>query len=212
MMVAVPMGSAFRIKGCFEDRELRTETAHHIFQHVIPPDAQPLANELHVGVAVTQMPGKARQIARSRSRYFDQRLGFRDDAHMRAAFKLERVAITQLRGQPQVEQIAGALLADENDTAPVPVLRIEHDRVRRGSRVPLACTLDGGNTLHASEQEIALRHGQNLGRCAGQKLTVGAHFVCFGIDFDRWRGAVVNHILLADRARLLDCNHVLLDA
>ena len=57
---------------------------------------------------------------------------------MRSAFELERVAVAQLRGQPQVEQIAGALLANEDDAAAVSIVCVEHDRIRRGTRVPLA--------------------------------------------------------------------------
>src|SRR5262249_51345762 len=57
-------------------------------------------------------------------------------------------------------------------------------------------------TLHArcigepSEQEVALRHRQHLGRCAGEQLAVGGHLVSLGIDLDLRRRAVVHHALL----------------
>jgi len=62
MLVTMPMCPAFRIERRFEDRELRTETTQHNFEHVIASDAQALIDELNFGVTITQMPGKARQI------------------------------------------------------------------------------------------------------------------------------------------------------
>src|SRR5439155_25641131 len=62
-----------------------------------------------------------------------------------------------------------------------------------------------------SEQEIALRHRQHLGRRAGEQFAVGGDLVGFRIDLNVGRRAVVHHAFLADVARVLDGNQLLLD-
>jgi hypothetical protein len=51
-----------------------------------------------------------------------------------------------------------------------------------------------------SKQKISLCHRQSHGGFAGQQHAVGAHFVGFGIDLDRWGRVVVDHAALADGA------------
>src|SRR5215217_5890895 len=63
-----------------------------------------------------------------------------------------------------------------------------------------------------SEQKITLRHRQHVGRCAGEKLAVGGDLVGLGIDRNRGRGAVMDHVFLADLARVLDRDELFLDA
>src|SRR5215468_9083927 len=64
-----------------------------------------------------------------------------------------------------------------------------------------------------SEQEIALRQRQGLGRLATQEFAVGTHFVGLGIDLDVGRRVVENHRCLRNAAaRILDCQHPLLHA
>ena len=54
-----------------------------------------------------------------------------------------------------------------------------------------------------SEQEIALGHGQHLGRLTGEQLAVGEHLVGLGIDLHLGQGAVVAHGGLTNGAGVL---------
>ena len=40
----------------------------HLFQHMIAADAEAVVDELHVGVAIAEMPGEPHEIARRPSR------------------------------------------------------------------------------------------------------------------------------------------------
>jgi len=53
-----------------------------------------------------------------------------------------------------------------------------------------------------SEQEIPLRHRQDVGGLAGQEFAVGSDLVSFGVDGDGGRCAIVHHVALADLARV----------
>src|ERR1700721_2152569 len=55
------------------------------------------------------------------------------------------------------------------------------------------------------KQKVLLRHRQNVGRLADQKLAVGPHVISLGVDLDLRRRAIVDHAFLADlAARVLD--------
>src|SRR6478735_2624959 len=49
-----------------------------------------------------------------------------------------------------------------------------------------------------SEQEVALRHGQDGSRFADQQLAVRMDVIGFGIDLDEGRSVVEDHVFLAD--------------
>src|SRR6267154_5270380 len=60
----------------------------------------------------------------------------------------------------------------------------------------------------ASEQKIALRHGQRLSRLAGQQLAVGADFISLRVHLQFCRRCIVDHVRLAEMAagfRGADC-------
>src|SRR6266550_1372192 len=53
-----------------------------------------------------------------------------------------------------------------------------------------------------SEGKVALRERQLGRRLAGEELAVGAHLVGLGVDLERRLPGVVDHVLLAERARV----------
>jgi hypothetical protein len=105
---------------------------------MVAPDAQPVADDLHVEMPVADMPGEPRQFARIGRRDLDQRLRPAGDAHHSAIVEKEAVAVAQCRRLRQVEQELGAALAGEDDAAAMALLRIERDAIDRASVVPLA--------------------------------------------------------------------------
>ena len=51
---------AFRLERRLDRRQVRAESHQHLLQHVIAPHPQLVADDLQFGVAIAQMPGKAR--------------------------------------------------------------------------------------------------------------------------------------------------------
>ena len=77
---------------------VRAEPAHHLLQHVIAADAEPVADDLHVGVAVAEVPGEPHQSrAASAPPISSQRLGLPGHQHDRAVVEHEAVAVAQRR-------------------------------------------------------------------------------------------------------------------
>ena len=69
MTVAVMMvlvGAVLRIERRFDWRKPRAEPAQHVLDHMIAADAQPVADDLHVDVAVADVPGEPRQLVACR--------------------------------------------------------------------------------------------------------------------------------------------------
>lgn len=58
----------------------------------------------------------------------------------------------------------------------------------------------GRREVAPSKQEVPLRHGQHVGRRAGQQHAVRHHRVGLGVDLEVRRGAVVHHAGLAQAA------------
>jgi hypothetical protein len=144
VIVAVVMivGAALRIKWRFDGRQPCAEPAEHIFDDVIAPDAQPLADNLHVDVTITNVPGQPRQIVAVGSGDFNKRLRPSDDADDRAVLEHQAVAVAQRGGLWEIEQEFCAALAAQHDAAAMAVMRIECDRVDRRRLIPMSGGFD----------------------------------------------------------------------
>ena len=100
MMMIV--GAAFGIKRRFDRRQPCAEPAQHIFDNVIAPDAQSLADDLDVDVTIADMPREACQIVSIRSGDFIEqefRAAFaaQHDAAAMAVMRVERDRVDGLR-------------------------------------------------------------------------------------------------------------------
>src|SRR5258708_30388560 len=59
VVACVSISTMLRVEWRLERREPRAETAQHVFQHGVAPDAQRVAHHLHLGVAIADVPGEA---------------------------------------------------------------------------------------------------------------------------------------------------------
>ena len=75
---------------------------------MIAADAELLFRDLHVGMAVAEMPDEPHNFQRPRRRNLDQRLGLAGDQHDRAVVKQQAVAIAKGGRPVEVEQEFGA--------------------------------------------------------------------------------------------------------
>src|SRR5664279_4152539 len=101
----------FRIEGRVEQRKLRAKAMQHILQHMIAPDAQSVADDLHVGVAVAEMPGQPHAIERVASRNLHELLLFARYQYDRPVIEQQTVAVAQAHRLCEIEQKLRALLS-----------------------------------------------------------------------------------------------------
>ena len=96
---------------------------------MIAADAQLVADDLHVGVAVAEVPGEPGEVMRGGGGDLDQRLGAADHAHDAAVVEQETITVVQDGRVRQVEQERRAALARQRDATAVPLVEIEHNLV-----------------------------------------------------------------------------------
>ena len=150
MTVAVVMlvSAAFGIKRRFHRFKPRAKAAQHIFDHMIAPDAQPLADDLNIDVTIADVPGEARETVGVAGGDFDQRLRAADHANDSAIVEHEAVAVPQRGGLRQIEQKFGAALAVQHHPPAMALMRVERDRVDGACLIPVSGGFDGARALH----------------------------------------------------------------
>ena len=144
----LPVGALLRIERRFDGREPRAEPAQHIFDHMIAAHAQPIADDLHFDVTVSDVPGKPCQFMASGGGDLDQRLRSADDAHDAAVVQHQAVAIPQSGCPRQVEQKGRTPFARQDDTATMPLVGVEQNVIDCTGAIPLAGRLDGVCAFH----------------------------------------------------------------
>ena len=148
-VAASRVGPAFWIERRLDRHHPSAETRHHRLDHVIAPDAQPFAHELHRQVAVAEVPGNADRRRGIGAGDLGQGFGRSHDLDQVACVEQERVAASQRHSLGQIEQEGRAADAAHADAAPVPLVEVEHHHVM-GLSLPRA---GGSNRCRA--------HGQN---------------------------------------------------
>ena len=127
MILAVGPGLGLE-RGLYSGK-MRAEPAQHLFQHAILPDAQPLAHDLNIGVAVSDMPGQARDLGRIGRHDLDQRLWLAGNQDDGAVVEHEAVAVVQHGRVRKIEQDLCAPLAAQDHAATMALIGIEHQPV-----------------------------------------------------------------------------------
>lgn len=140
--------AGLRVERRVDRRDRGAKACRHLLQHVIAPDAEPVAHDLHVGVAVAEVPGELHQRERRPDHDLGQGFGLAGHQHDAAIVEHDPVAVAQRHGLVEVQQELGAAFALEHDAAAMPVTRVEHDEVGCGGRIPEARTTNGPATLH----------------------------------------------------------------
>ena len=127
--MVLPVGAGLGLERRLDCGEMRAKAAQHLFQHAIPPDAQPLAQDLNIGVAVSDMPGEPRKLLRTSRRDLDQRLALAGNQDDGAVVEQEAVAVVQHGRVRKIEQDLCAPLAAQDHAATMALIRIEHHPV-----------------------------------------------------------------------------------
>jgi len=141
-----------RIERRFHRRKAGAEPAQHVLDHMIAANAQPVADDLHVDMPVTDVPGEPRQFVAVGGGDFDQRLRPADDAHDAAVVEYETVAIAQGHRPRQIEQKGRAPLAGQNGATAIPFMRVEQNLIDCTGAVPKAGRLDNVCVFHVTHK------------------------------------------------------------
>jgi hypothetical protein len=70
-VVMMPVSAAFGLESCLDSSKIYSETAEHVFDHVVRPNKKHLFSNLSRQVSITQVPGQAHQLNRICVSYFD---------------------------------------------------------------------------------------------------------------------------------------------
>lgn len=125
------VGTAFRIKRGFDLNDARTESANHILNDVIAPYSQPFSDNLRGKMTIAEMPRNADQMLRITPADLEKLFGRAYDLDPPSVFQDERVAATKRYGFFQIEQEFQPTRRGYGHTAPVTVIKPEHNRIGR---------------------------------------------------------------------------------
>jgi len=130
----VGISPAFGIERRLDLDHARAEPLHHGLDDMVAADAQALGHELRRQMTVTEMPCNADEVVRIVAADLEQRLWRRDHFDQPAVLQHQRIAAAQRDGVFQVEQEFEAPRPRHGHAAAVPIVEIEHDRIRRRFR------------------------------------------------------------------------------
>jgi len=126
MVVAVR--AAFGLKGCAKLHDRRAEAAHHVFDDVIRPNPKRVAADLGRHMTVAEMPRQSHELIRLPVSDVDDRLGRCSNDEPGPVIELHAVSIGDCDRGGQIEKQLVALIGDQADAAPMPMIEIERDR------------------------------------------------------------------------------------
>src|SRR5579872_1490932 len=126
MVVPTGIGPGFRVEWRLHVIHMAAQTLDHLADHMVITDADPIAEQLHWQMAVTQVPGDAHHLCLIMRMDFEQLLWPRADAH-HARLHSKSVPLPQPRGLRQIEQHLPALLCAQYNAPTVSPVEIhEH--------------------------------------------------------------------------------------
>ncbi len=110
MMVPTGVSARFGIKRRLDRIDVAAKTLDHFLHHMVGPDANAVAEQLHRQVPVAEMPGNAHQFALIVRVDLEQRLRLRAHADHPAIVEHQPIAMPQPRGLRQIQQDLAARL------------------------------------------------------------------------------------------------------
>ena len=123
--------AAFRIERRLDGERAPAECLGHRLDHRIAANAQPLADDLHRQLPMTEMPGDSRHMGQIIAANLGQRLGRRHHFDQPAVVQHQGIAAAQRQLLLKVEQKRQAAGAGQRRVPAAPCIKIEHDGVGR---------------------------------------------------------------------------------
>jgi hypothetical protein len=137
MMMMVPAGVSpgFRIEWCLDCIYVTAQPLHHLPDHMIGPNADVIAQQLHRQMTIAEVPRNPHQIALFVRMYLQQRFGLCAHSHHPAIHR-QPIAVAQAHGVRQIEQHLPALLGAQQNTSPVAPIEIDQHAVEFRCDIP----------------------------------------------------------------------------
>ncbi|SEN90977.1 hypothetical protein SAMN05443254_113138 [Bradyrhizobium sp. OK095] len=168
----IGIGAAFGIERRLDLDHAGTEALHHGLDDVVAADAQGLGHDLRRQMAVAEMPADTDKVVRIVAADLEQRLGRRNHFDQPSVLQHQRIAAAQRNGILQVEQEFETPGPRHRHAAAVPIVEIEHDRIRRRFReAVLSLNLRRPDHAHYPQSFSTLPSLMI-------SITVGAVFIC----------------------------------
>ena len=123
--------AAFRIERRLDGERAPAERLGHRLDHRIAANAQPLADDLHRQLPMTEMPGDSRHMRQIIAANLGQRLGRRHHFDQPAVVQHQGIAAAQRQLLLKVEQKRQTAGAGQRRVPAAPCIKIEHDGVGR---------------------------------------------------------------------------------
>ena len=123
--------AAFRIERRLDGERAPAERLGHRLDHRIAANAQPLADDLHRQLPMTEMPGDSRHMRQIVAANLGQRLGCRHHFDQPAVIQHQSIAAAQRQLLLKIEQKRQPAGAGQRGVPAAPCIKIEHDRVGR---------------------------------------------------------------------------------
>ena len=123
--------AAFRIEWRLDGERAPAERLGHRLDHRIAANAQPLADDLHRQLPMTEMPGDSRHMRQIVAANLGQRLGRRHHFDQPAVVQHQSIAAAQRQLLFEIEQKRQPAGAVQRGVPAAPCIEIEHDRVGR---------------------------------------------------------------------------------
>ena len=158
VMVPMPVSAAFRLESCLDFLKICTETAEHVFDHVIGSNKKDLFSNFGRQVSIAQVPGKADQLKTIFVSDFNKIL--------RSGYYLEPSSIVKSQPVPvghgnclgKVQKDIFSMVCCETDPPAMTRVEIKCERAHGVLLRPMSGGTMNGSALHdcSSVQKIPL--------------------------------------------------------
>jgi hypothetical protein len=124
-MFMTAVSATFWLKGRLQLDKDRSEAAQHVFDDMIWPYAERLTPELGWNMSIAEMPRQTHELTDIAMGDIDDGLRRRADDEPTAILDLQAVSIAHRGRGIQVKQHLVALIGEQADTTPVPIVVIK---------------------------------------------------------------------------------------
>ncbi len=144
--------AAFGLEGDLDLDEIRSETAEHILNHVVGPNAKNLVSNFCGQMPVSKVPSKAHKLMRIFMPDFDDQLRTGLNLQPPAVFQLQAISIGHRDRFRKVEKDIFALIRSQANSAAMARVEIESESACRFFLRPVSGGAMNASVVHGHPQ------------------------------------------------------------
>jgi hypothetical protein len=131
MLAATLVSAAFGLEGSPHVHNIRSQSAEHLLDHMVRPNAKNLGANFSRDMPISQMPGKSRNLTGILMPELDNELGSGLNLQQPSIVKLQAVSITHGNRLREVEKDIFTLVSGQANATAMARVEIESDGARR---------------------------------------------------------------------------------